>query len=220
MPRMRWPPFWKLEISVPSFEPMSIDEIVLAEPQHLGGLGIEIGEIVAQHLGHAAGVGIFGRENDDGIDGEAKLHQFAFGAVEQRGRKPRLLARHLPDRNHLVHRRHVAERQYGFELSLCPQTWQASTGTLAPLPAARATFVGNTCVGSTWAFSLIGMLMQWIRGAAQGCRWPSTSPASAGAPWPAALAAHSRAWRFSRYPGIAARCRRPERGARPARSRA
>ena len=34
MPRMRWPPFWKFEIRVPSLEPMSIDQIVLAEAEH------------------------------------------------------------------------------------------------------------------------------------------------------------------------------------------
>ena len=113
MPRMRWPPFLKFEISVPSFEPMSMTRSSVAEPEHLRGFGIELGEIVAQQLGRAAGVGIFGREDDDGIDREAELHQLAFRAVQQIGRKPGLLPRHLADRHHLIHRRHVAERQHG-----------------------------------------------------------------------------------------------------------
>ena len=59
------------------------------------------------------------------------------------GREPRLLPRHLADRHHLVDRRHVAERQHGLELRVAADL-AASTGTLAPVPAARATFFGNT----------------------------------------------------------------------------
>ena len=92
------------------------DEIVLAEAEHLRRLGVKLGEIVAQDPRHAAGVGIFRREDDHRIDGEAELHQFAVAAMQQVGRKPRLLALDLADRNHLVHRRHVAERQHGLEL--------------------------------------------------------------------------------------------------------
>ena len=66
-------------------------------------------------LRRAAGVGIFRRKDDDRIDGEAELHQFAFAAMQQVGRKPRLLARHLADRHHLVDRRHVAEREHVIE---------------------------------------------------------------------------------------------------------
>ena len=32
MPRMRWPPFWKFEISVPSLDPMSIARSSLPRP--------------------------------------------------------------------------------------------------------------------------------------------------------------------------------------------
>ena len=53
------------------------DEIVLAEAEHGGDLAVQIGEIVAQQIGGAAGVGIFRREDDDRIDREAELHQVA-----------------------------------------------------------------------------------------------------------------------------------------------
>ena len=75
----------------------------------------ELGEIVAQQLGGAAGVGIFRRKDDDGIDREAELHQLAVAAMEQVGREPRLLPRHDADPHHLVDRRHVAEREHVIE---------------------------------------------------------------------------------------------------------
>ena len=48
----------------------------------------------------SARVRIFRREDDDGIDRKAKLHQLAGGAEEQRGRKPGLLPRYLAEANH------------------------------------------------------------------------------------------------------------------------
>ena len=53
------------------------DQVILAEREHLGRLGVKLGEIVAQHLGHATGVGIFRREDDDRIDRKPELHQLA-----------------------------------------------------------------------------------------------------------------------------------------------
>ena len=91
------------------------DEVVLAEAQHSGGLALQIGEIVAQQFGGAAGVGIFRRENNRRIDGEAELHQIAVRAMQQAGRKPRLLMRDGADRHHLVDRRHEAQRQHRVE---------------------------------------------------------------------------------------------------------
>ena len=115
MPSTRWPAVWKFEISVPSFEPMSTTRSCGPSLSIADGFGAEIGEIVAQQLGGAAGVGIVRRKDDDRIDREPELHQLAARAVEQVGRKPRLLPRHFADRHHLVDRRHVAERQHGFE---------------------------------------------------------------------------------------------------------
>jgi hypothetical protein len=88
------------------------NEIIRGELEQGGSFRVELGEIVAQQLGGAAGVGIFGREDDDGIDCQAELHQVALGAVQEMSREPRLLPRHLADRDHLVHWRHVAEREH------------------------------------------------------------------------------------------------------------
>ena len=71
------------------------DQIVRAQSQHGGGFAVQVGEIVAQQFGGAAGVGIFRREDDDRIDREPELHQVAVTAMQEIGRKPRLLARHL-----------------------------------------------------------------------------------------------------------------------------
>src|SRR5215470_12814399 len=51
------------------------DEILRSKLEQRRGLRIELGKIIAQQLGGAAGVGIFGREDDDGIDRQAELHQ-------------------------------------------------------------------------------------------------------------------------------------------------
>ena len=92
---------------------------------------MQVGEIVAQQFGGAAGVGIFRREDDHRIDRQAELHQVAVAAMQEVGRKPRLLARHLADRHHLVDRRHVAERQHVIERlrgrrpdSFRPERWR------------------------------------------------------------------------------------------------
>ena len=85
-------------------------EVVAAEAEHFRRFRIQLREILAQDAGHPAGVGIFGRKDNDGIDGEPELDQFAFMAVQQAGRKPRLLAFDCPDRNHLVDRRHVTQQ--------------------------------------------------------------------------------------------------------------
>ena len=53
-------------------------EVALAKLQHGRSLAIEIGEIVAQELRGAAGVGIFRRKDDDGIDRQAELGQVAI----------------------------------------------------------------------------------------------------------------------------------------------
>ena len=106
-------------------------EIVFAEAEHGGGLALQLGEIVAQQLGGAAGVGIFGREDDHRVDGEAELHQVAARAVQQAGRKPWLLVRDRADRHHLVDRRHVAERQHRGE-RLVPADLADRWGRLPP----------------------------------------------------------------------------------------
>ena len=176
MPRMRWPPFWKFEISVPSFEPMSTQRSSLRQAEHLRRLGVELGEVVAQQLGHAAGVGIFRREDDHRIDREAELHQLAVAAIEQRGRKPGQLPRHLADRDHLVHRRHVAERQHGLELLVA-----AHLAGFDRDAGAGAGGAGDFC----WehgCFSLAAQVMQRIRRRRKALRWPSTSPRSGGRP--------------------------------------
>ena len=91
------------------------DEVLRPEAEHGGGFAVQVGEIVAQQLGGAAGVGIFRREDDHRIDGKAELHQVALLAMQQIGGEPRLLARDLADRHHLVDRRHVAEREHVIE---------------------------------------------------------------------------------------------------------
>ncbi len=112
MPSTRWPPLLKFDSSVPSLEPISTTRSSCAEAQHAGRLALQVGEIVAQQFGGAAGIGIFGREDNGGIDRQAELHQLAIAAMQEIGREPRLLMRHGPDRHHLVDRRHVAERKH------------------------------------------------------------------------------------------------------------
>jgi hypothetical protein len=90
-------------------------KIFLAETEHLRRFGIKISEVFPQDPGHATGVGVLGRKDDHGINGEAKLNQFAIRAMQQVGRKPGLLALNLADGDHLVDRRHVAKRKHGVE---------------------------------------------------------------------------------------------------------
>ena len=115
MPSTRWPPFLKFDSSVPSLEPISTTRSSVPRPSRAADFALQVGEIVAQQFGGAAGVGIFRREDDDRVDRQAELHQVAVAAVQQIGRKPRLLTRHLADRHHLVDRRHVAEREHVIE---------------------------------------------------------------------------------------------------------
>ena len=56
------------------------DQIVGAQREKLRGLSIELSEIVAQQLGHSAGVGISRRKDDGWIDHKAQLDQFALVA--------------------------------------------------------------------------------------------------------------------------------------------
>ena len=89
--------------------------IVFAQAQHGGGFTLQISEIVSQQFSGPTGIRIFRRENDDGINCQAELYQVTVAAVQEVGRKPRLLAWHLPDRHHLVDGRHVAEREHIIE---------------------------------------------------------------------------------------------------------
>src|SRR4051812_2129360 len=89
--------------------------MIAAEGEHGRRLGIQLSEIVAQQLRGAAGVRILGWKDDYRIDCKPELDKLAFTAIQQGGRKPRQLARHLADRHHLVDGRHVAQRQHGFE---------------------------------------------------------------------------------------------------------
>jgi hypothetical protein len=110
-------------------------EIVIAETEHGGALALQIREIVAQQFGSAAGVRIFRRKYNNGVDREAELHQVAIAAMQKVGRKPRLLARHRADGHHLVDRRHVAEREHGIErgraANLAAFDWNAAAGASA-----------------------------------------------------------------------------------------
>ena len=58
------------------------DQVVVAQPEHGGALALQVGKIVAQQFGGAAGVGIFRREDDRRVDGEAELHQLAIAAMQ------------------------------------------------------------------------------------------------------------------------------------------
>ena len=212
MPSTRWPAFLKFDSSVPSLEPISTTRSSLPRPSMAADLALQVGEIVAQQLGGAAGVGIFRREDDDRIDREAELHQVAVAAMQQVGRKPRLLARHLADRHHLVDRRHVAERRARRRACRVPQTWQHSTGTLAPVPAARATLVGRK--GE--------LLRAEVRSGLRRQIGVAPVPVERGfeALRRAARAAYSPARPVSKYRGSGAACRRPAAARRRARSRA
>ena len=87
------------------------DEVGRRERQQRRGFGIKLGEVVAQELGGAAGVGIFGGKDDDGVYCKPELDKLAAGAVQELGGKPGLLARRRADRDHLVDGRHVAQRE-------------------------------------------------------------------------------------------------------------
>src|SRR5262249_17984286 len=89
--------------------------IFFAQVQHAGGFALQISEIVSQQFSGPAGVGIFRRENDYGINCQAELYQVTVAAVKEFGWEPRLLAWHLPDRHHLINGRHVAEREHIIE---------------------------------------------------------------------------------------------------------
>ncbi len=91
------------------------DQVVTAERQHLRCFHVQLGEVVPQELGHATGVWVLRRKDDDRIDRKAELNQLTFPAVKQRGRKPRQLSRNIADRGHLVHGRHVPEREHSLE---------------------------------------------------------------------------------------------------------
>ena len=177
MPRMRWPPFWKLEISVPSLEPISTTRSSLPSPSIFEELGIELGEIVAQELGHAAGVGIFRREDDDRIDREAELHQLAVAAIQQRRRKPGQLARHLADR-----------RPSGSPAACSRATARSracrarTPGRLRPERCPRCRRRGRLLLGTRECLlEPTGDAMdQALR--RKAVRWPSTSPRSAAGP--------------------------------------
>ncbi len=87
------------------------DEVGRRERQQRRGFGIKLGEVVAQELGGAAGVGIFGGKDDDGVYRKPELDKLAAGAVQEIGGKPGLLARRRADRDHLVDGGHVAQRE-------------------------------------------------------------------------------------------------------------
>ena len=181
---------------MPSFEPMSTTRSCGRELEHRAGFGAEIGEIVAQQLGGAAGVGIFRREDDDRIDREPELHQLALAAIQEIGRKPRLLPRHLADRHHLVDRRHVAERQHGLERRV---------------PADLAAFDRDACAGAGGPRDFLrkrrhSSPSDAVRSAAPRARAPNTRRASAAARHRAARAVYSRAPSASKYPGSGGSC--------------
>src|SRR5207302_10700770 len=111
------------------------------------------------------------------------LHQLGLVALEQSGRKPGQLARHLADRNHLVHRGHVAKREHGLKLLVA-----AHLAGLDRNAAAAAGGASDFC----WEHSDVSFadpVMQWIRLLVQGFRWRSTTPRSAAAPAPTSPAA-------------------------------
>ena len=66
-----------------------------------------------------------------------------FVAIQQRGRKPRLLTRHLADRHHLVDWRHVAERKHGLERRVAANLAAFDRNAGAGAGGARD-FAGNT----------------------------------------------------------------------------
>src|ERR1019366_88787 len=175
-----------------------------------GGFAVQVGEIVAQQFGGAAGVGIFRREDDDRIDRQAQLHQVAIATMQEIGREPRLLARLLADRHHLVDRRHVAERQYVIErrmaagLTAFDRNASAGAGGARDFRGAQDLGLPGGCGVRFWA---------------QDRHCASTSRGSALGPAQAARAAYSPGWRVSKCRDSAARCRPPARGRRPDRSR-
>ena len=148
MPSMRWPPFWKFEISVPSFEPMSTTRSSCARAEHRRRLGVELGEIVAQHLGHAAGVGIFRREDDDRIDGEPELHQLAVARSRAAWSGTTAAAaapgRPAPSGSPAACSRATARSR----AARARRPGSIRPGRCAPVPAARATFAGNNADSS------------------------------------------------------------------------
>ena len=78
MPRMRWPPFWKLPDQRAVVRADVDDQIVFGQAEHLRRLSAySSAKLSRRMLGHAAGVGIFRREEDGRIDHQAELHQLA-----------------------------------------------------------------------------------------------------------------------------------------------
>ena len=57
-------------------------EVIFGKFKHARCFGIELREVVAQYPCHAAGIRIFRREDDDRIDREAQLNQFAIRAMK------------------------------------------------------------------------------------------------------------------------------------------
>ncbi len=208
MPRMRWPPFWKFEISVPSLEPISIDQIVLGQAEHLRRLGVEARRNCRAGAGHAAGVGIFRREDDDRIDGEAELHQFAIRAVQQVGRKPRSVAS-APRRSPPSGSPAACSRAR----ARSPAAHGRRSGSIRPERFRRCRRHAQFLLGTQQFLLRVERLIRSIRLLAQAFRWPNTSRRSAARPCASGtLRLVARAFRASRCPGSAARCRRPAPG--------
>ena len=72
-------------------------EIIGTEGDHRYALPIQAGEIVAENLRGAAGVGVFGRKEDTGVNNQAQLDQVTSRAVQQLCRVMGLLPGPLPD---------------------------------------------------------------------------------------------------------------------------
>jgi hypothetical protein len=72
---------------------------------------VEFGEVIAENLGRAAGVRVFGREQHVRIDDQTELYEVAIGAIEQLGWIARLLTRLFPDGIHPVDWRQVPQEE-------------------------------------------------------------------------------------------------------------
>ena len=87
------------------------DQVLLRERKQLHHLAVQLGEVLAQDAGRAAGVRVVRREDDVRVHDQPELHQRA--RLRSAGARPdsRLLVGPRADRVHRVDRRQIAEEQ-------------------------------------------------------------------------------------------------------------
>src|SRR5579859_8122929 len=106
MPSTGWPCSLKFDNSVPSLEPISMTRCSGFRPN------------ISQDARGAAGIRVAWRKKNFWVHQKPELNQFTLCAKQQVGRVGRLLHRHLTDHPHLVHRRHVTQKQYWLQAAI------------------------------------------------------------------------------------------------------